>query len=102
MAHLTRLRISLALAFAAMVAILAAAAFGQEKGAAKAKAPPKTYTQVEESKKTTNLPNPFKTVRDWGELPKGTAKWAAVTAVEVARDGSIYVIHRCADNNCEG
>jgi sugar lactone lactonase YvrE len=49
-----------------------------------------------------NLPNPYRTVRDWGQLPPGTAKWAAVTAVECASDGSIYVIHRCADNSCEG
>src|SRR5438046_762942 len=41
-----------------------------------------------------DLPQPYRTTRDWGQLPPGTAKWAAVTAVEVARDGSIYVIHR--------
>ena len=49
-----------------------------------------------------DLPNPYRTVRDWGELPKGTAKWAAVTAIEVAPDGSIYVIHRCFENSCAG
>ena len=47
-----------------------------------------------------DLPQPYRTTRDWGQLPPGTAKWAAVTAVEVARDGSIYVIHRCANNSC--
>jgi sugar lactone lactonase YvrE len=98
MAYSSRLKISFALAGTALIAILAAAAFAQEKS----KGAPKTYTPAKEAEKTTNLPNPYKTVRDWGELPKGTAKWAAVTAVEVARDGSIYVIHRCADNNCEG
>ena len=46
-----------------------------------------------------NLPNPFRTVRDWGHPPNG-APWAAVTAVEVSPDGSIYVIHRCRDNSC--
>ena len=49
-----------------------------------------------------DLPNPYKTVRDWGELPPGTTAWAAVTAVEVSPDGSIYVIHRCHDNSCVG
>lgn len=39
-------------------------------------------------------PNPYRTVRDWGQPPNG-AKWAAVTAVEAAPDGSIYVLHRC-------
>ena len=46
-----------------------------------------------------NLPNPYRTVRDWGHPPNG-APWAAVTAVEVSPDGSIYVIHRCHDNSC--
>ncbi|HYR87542.1 MAG TPA: peptidyl-alpha-hydroxyglycine alpha-amidating lyase family protein [Terriglobia bacterium] len=48
-----------------------------------------------------NLPNPFRTVRDWGH-PPGGAPWAAVTAVEAAPDGSVYVIHRCAGNSCDG
>jgi DNA-binding beta-propeller fold protein YncE len=29
-------------------------------------------------------------------------KWAAVTAIEPAPDGSIYVIHRCFANSCTG
>ena len=49
-----------------------------------------------------DLPQPYRTTRDWGELPPGTAKWAAVTSVEAAPDGSIYVIHRCAANSCAG
>src|SRR5437660_6542976 len=43
----------------------------------------------------------YRTVRDWAQPPNG-APWAAVTAVEVAPDGSIYVIHRCRDNSCAG
>lgn len=46
-----------------------------------------------------DLPNPFRTVRDWAQPPNGVP-WAAVTAVEVSPDGSIYVIHRCHDNSC--
>jgi len=46
-----------------------------------------------------DLPNPYRTVRDWGK-PPGGVPWAAVTAVEVSADGSIYVIHRCKDNSC--
>src|SRR3954471_24059873 len=49
-----------------------------------------------------DLPQPYRTTRDWGQLPAGTAKWAAVTAIETAPDGSIYVIHRCAANSCVG
>lgn len=49
-----------------------------------------------------DLPRPYITERDWGELPTGTT-WAAVTAVEPSPDGQfIYVIHRCFANSCEG
>ena len=50
-----------------------------------------------------DLPRPFETYRDWGELPDNTVSWAAVTAVEPAPDGkTIYVVHRCFENSCEG
>jgi DNA-binding beta-propeller fold protein YncE len=48
-----------------------------------------------------DLPQPYRTTRDWGELPKGVP-WAAVTAVESAPDGTIYVVHRCFANSCAG
>jgi DNA-binding beta-propeller fold protein YncE len=48
-----------------------------------------------------DLPQPYRTTRDWGELPPGI-KWAAVTAVEPAPDGTIYVVHRCFANSCAG
>jgi len=48
-----------------------------------------------------DLPQPYRTTRDWGQLPTGT-KWAAVTAVEAAPGGIIYVVHRCFDNSCAG
>jgi sugar lactone lactonase YvrE len=48
-----------------------------------------------------DLPQPYRTARDWGQLPIGV-KWAAVTAVEPARDGSVFVIHRCFANSCAG
>jgi len=47
-----------------------------------------------------DLPQPYRTTRDWGELPPGV-KWAAVTAIEPAPDGSLYVIHRCFENSTE-
>jgi len=46
-----------------------------------------------------DLPQPYRTTRDWGELPAGVP-WAAVTAVEPAPDGTIYVVHRCFANSC--
>ena len=48
-----------------------------------------------------DLPQPYRTTRQWGELPVGT-KWAAVTAVEPAPDGTVYVINRCFANSCAG
>ena len=49
-----------------------------------------------------DLPRPFTTQRDWGELPPGV-QWAAVTAVEASPDGRyIYVVHRCVNNSCDG
>ena len=52
-------------------------------------------------KPINDLPNPYRTVRDWAK-PPGGAPWAAVTAVEPAPDGGIYVIHRCFENSCAG
>src|SRR4029453_16556483 len=49
-----------------------------------------------------DLPQPYETTRTWGELPAGTKAWAAVTAIEPEPDGSIYVVHRCFENSCEG
>jgi len=48
-----------------------------------------------------DLPNPYRTVRDWGK-PPGGVPWAAVTAIEVTSDSNIYVIHRCSENSCAG
>ena len=48
-----------------------------------------------------DLPQPYRTTRDWGQLPAGT-KWAAVTAVEASPGGVIYVVHRCFANSCAG
>jgi sugar lactone lactonase YvrE len=49
-----------------------------------------------------DLPQPYRTTRDWGTLPPSIEKWPAVSAVEPAPDGSIYVVERCHDNSCEG
>jgi DNA-binding beta-propeller fold protein YncE len=65
--------------------------------AASAQAPTARTSEV----RSDDLPKPYKTTRDWGELPAGV-KWAAVTAIEPAPDGTIYVIHRCFANSCAG
>jgi hypothetical protein len=72
-----------------LIAIAAATAFAQ------------TAPQPAVPQPINDLPNPYRTVRDWAK-PPGGVPWAAVTAVEVSPDGSIYVIHRCKDNSCAG
>ena len=58
------------------------------------------YAQTE-PQPINDLPNPYRTVRDWAK-PPGGAPWAAVTAIEMAKDGGVYVIHRCSANSCAG
>jgi sugar lactone lactonase YvrE len=60
------------------------------------------FAQSRDAAPRNDLPQPYKTTRDWGQLPAGTAKWAAVTSIEAAPDGGVYVIHRCAANSCVG
>ena len=48
-----------------------------------------------------DLPQPYKTSRDWGKPPNGVP-WAAVTSIEVEKNGNVIVIHRCKDNSCSG
>src|SRR6187402_656924 len=73
----------------ATAALLAAAFFTQSSSA-------QTQNTVRD-----DLPQPYRTTRDWGQLPAGVV-WAAVTAIEPAPDGTIYVIHRCFENSCAG
>ena len=50
---------------------------------------------------SNDLPNGYRTIRDWAQ-PPGGVPWAAVTAVEVAANGDVFVIHRCNENSCVG
>ncbi|GEM_PF-47115 len=54
-----------------------------------------------------DLPRLYQTIRDWAQLPPGAQsrlpRWpAAVTAVEPAPDGTVYVVYRCFENSCAG
>lgn len=57
---------------------------------------------AQEAQPRNDLPQPYRTTRDWGALPPSIPAWPAVSAVEVSQDGSIYVVERCHDNSCEG
>ena len=47
--------------------------------------------------KPTDLPNSYRLVEGWPTLPKemGGGHWGEVIRVHVARDGNIWVFHRC-------
>lgn len=47
--------------------------------------------------KPTDLPNPYRLVEGWPTLPAGMngGHWGEVIRVHVARDGNIWVFHRC-------
>jgi len=64
-------------------------------------AAPPTEALAQSDAPRNDLPQPYRTTRDWGELPAGM-KWAAVTSIEAAADGSVFVIHRCFANSCAG
>jgi sugar lactone lactonase YvrE len=57
--------------------------------------------QVNDPYLNNNLPNPYRTVRDWAELPKGTT-WPAITGALQGPDGNVYVLGRCNENSCAG
>lgn len=51
---------------------------------------------AEAAKPVNFLPNPYETVRDWGELPEGRS-WGSVPALQIDPDGySLWVMDRCA------
>ena len=47
---------------------------------------------------TNDLPNPYKTIAPWGNLPDGRT-WGALNAVAIDNDGeSVWVANRCGAN----
>ena len=48
---------------------------------------------------TNDLPNPYRSVAPWGQLPESHPKWGALNAIAVDRDGrSLWVADRCGAN----
>jgi DNA-binding beta-propeller fold protein YncE len=53
---------------------------------------------AEEIQPTNDLPNPFRSIAAWGQLPEGR-KWGALSAVAIDKDGeSVWVADRCGAN----
>jgi sugar lactone lactonase YvrE len=48
-----------------------------------------------------DLPNPYRAVDNWAKLPEGRT-WGSTSAVDVDRDGNIWVGERCGANSCSG
>lgn len=91
-----------AVAGAARVAILGAVALALSSiGFAEVGA--QGFTVVDGVVQPVNhLPNPYETVRDWGQLPDGR-NWGSVSAVHVDIDGvHIWAGDRCGANSCAG
>ena len=51
--------------------------------------------------KSDSLPDPYRTVENWAQLPEGRT-WGSTSAVDVDRDGNIWVAERCGANTCAG
>ena len=58
-------------------------------------------SQINDLITNNNLPNPYRTLRGWAELPKGMT-WPAITGVMEGPDGNLYVLGRCNENSCAG
>jgi hypothetical protein len=56
-----------------------------------------TTALAQQFPKPSELPNPYRLVEGWPTLPKdmGGGHWGEVIRVHVARDGNIWVFHRC-------
>src|SRR5258708_40154461 len=50
---------------------------------------------------TNSLPNPYRPVEDWAKLPDGRS-WGSTSAVDVDREGKIWVADRCGANTGAG
>lgn len=57
--------------------------------------------QVNDPFLNNQLPNPYRTLRGWAELPKGMT-WPAITGALEGPDGNLYVLGRCNENSCAG
>ena len=61
----------------------------------------RAFTQSEVAP-VNDRPNPYQTIRNWGQLPPGRT-WGSTAAVDIDRDGkSVWVGERCGANSCEG
>lgn len=84
MLHTRRVNSTLAIA-----AVMMIAAFGV-KARAQASYPP-----------PNDLPNPYRMVRNWAQLPDGR-KWGSTSGAAISPEGNIWTYDRCGGNSCLG
>ena len=49
----------------------------------------------------TALPNPYKTIERWGQLPEGRT-WGSSSAIDIGPNGHLWVAERCGANELRG
>src|SRR5271168_2445803 len=74
--------LTLALAGVAIISI-----FGSRAHSAESMAP------------SNDLPNPYKTITGWAQLPDGR-KWGSTAGVDIGPDGNVWAYDRCGANSC--
>ena len=87
-------------AVAALV-MLGVACGGAEVTPAAEEAPAEGAAVLDGSVPINDLPNPYRLVENWGQLPAGMV-WGQVMGAEPGPDGNIYVLHRCGSDTCVG
>src|SRR5687768_4989285 len=90
MAHAWRARVTL------LLSIIAAVWMGAASTGHGAASPGQAVKPV------NDLPNPWRTIDNWGEGPAGR-KFGAVSDIAIDRDGrSVWVLERCGEDTCVG
>jgi len=75
-------------------------AFALAFAAATAVVGTQAYTQA--TIPTNSLPNPYRSIENWGQLPQGRT-WGSTAGVDIDPDGtSVWVFERCGANTCAG
>jgi DNA-binding beta-propeller fold protein YncE len=54
---------------------------------------------AQENAQPNSLPNPYRVVDSWGQLPEGRT-WGSVSAISVDKKGNVWVGDRCGKNDC--
>jgi streptogramin lyase len=62
----------------------------------------RAQSQPSQQAPVNDLPNPYDTISNWGQLPEGRHMGSSA-AIDIDRDGkSVWVAERCGANTCEG